>query len=105
MTDSPKPGSTGQDELIADMKILVADAQEFLHATADQVGETVNTLRTRLLENLKSAQVRLEETDNTLIDGSHKGCRPESGSGGQGRRRQGIGGSGGNCEEAKDAIG
>lgn len=48
MSDANKPGSMTKDKLIADLKQVVADADELLRATADQAGEKVADLRTRL---------------------------------------------------------
>ncbi len=66
MSESDKPQSTTKDKLIADMKRVVTDAEELLRATADQAGEKVDGLLTRLQENLKATQGRLAEAETTL---------------------------------------
>lgn len=61
MSGSNTPGSTSKDKLIAEMKRIVADADELLRATADQAGEKIAGLRTRLEANLKAAPGQLAE--------------------------------------------
>lgn len=61
MPGSNTPGSTSRDKLIADMKRIVADADELLRTTADQAGEKIAGLRTRLEANLKAAPDQLAE--------------------------------------------
>lgn len=61
MSESNTPSSTPKDKLIADIKQIVADADALLQATADQAGEKVAGLRTRLEANLKVASGRLAE--------------------------------------------
>ena len=68
MSESNTPGSMSKDKLIADMKRIVADADELLRATADQAGEKVAGLRTRLEANLKAAPGRLAEFAATDVD-------------------------------------
>ncbi|NTV72430.1 MAG: hypothetical protein HGA71_20100 [Azonexaceae bacterium] len=61
MSESNTPSSTPKDKLIADMKLLVADADALFQATTDQASEKIAGLRTRLHDNLKTAQSRLAE--------------------------------------------
>lgn len=75
MSDSNKPGSITKDKLIADLKQVVADADALLQATADQAGEKVAGLRTRLQENLKAAQDRLAEFAATDVDKTRQDLR------------------------------
>ncbi|MDZ4372256.1 MAG: DUF883 domain-containing protein, partial [Phenylobacterium sp.] len=67
MSESNRP-TTIQDKLIADVKLIVADAEALVHATADQAEEKVADLRARLQANLKAAQDRLAEAETTLVD-------------------------------------
>lgn len=68
MSESNKPGATSKDRLVADMKRIVADADELLRVTADQAGEKVADLRTRLEANLKAAPGRLAEFAAADVD-------------------------------------
>jgi ElaB/YqjD/DUF883 family membrane-anchored ribosome-binding protein len=56
-----------QQKLVADIKTVIADAEDILHATADQAGEKVASLRARIEERLRGARVRLSEAEATLV--------------------------------------
>ena len=75
MSESNKPGATTKDKLIADMKHIVADAEELLRATADQASEKVVGLRTRLQANLKAASGRFVEFAATDVDETTQAIR------------------------------
>jgi len=47
------------EKLAADLRLVVADAEALLRATAGQAGETVASLRARVQESLESAKARL----------------------------------------------
>ena len=48
-----------KEKLVADLKLVVADTEELLRATAGQAGEKVAELRTRLEQRLQGAKVAL----------------------------------------------
>ena len=56
-----------QQQLVTDMKSVIADAEDMLHATADQAGEKVASLRARIQERLKGAKLRLSEAETVLV--------------------------------------
>ncbi len=56
-----------QQQIVTDMKSVIADAEDMLHATADQVGDKVAALRARIQERLKGAKVRLSDAEAALI--------------------------------------
>jgi ElaB/YqjD/DUF883 family membrane-anchored ribosome-binding protein len=68
MSESNKPGATSKDRLVADMKRIVTDADELLRVTADQAGEKIAGMRTRLQANLKAASGQLAEFAATDVD-------------------------------------
>lgn len=55
-----------KDKLVADLKIVVADAEELLRATASQAGEKVGVARERIQASLASARVKLVEAERAL---------------------------------------
>jgi ElaB/YqjD/DUF883 family membrane-anchored ribosome-binding protein len=57
-----------KDKLIADFKIVVADAEELLRATAGQAGEKVTAARGRVEENLVRARQSLAEAQVVVVD-------------------------------------
>lgn len=56
-----------QQQLVTDMKSVIADAEDMLHATADQIGDKVASLRARIQERLKGAKLRLSEAETVLV--------------------------------------
>jgi ElaB/YqjD/DUF883 family membrane-anchored ribosome-binding protein len=59
--NEPKPVSV--DKLVADLKVVVADTDELLSATAAQTGEKMNALRARMQEHLMSVKPRLADAE------------------------------------------
>ena len=55
-----------QEKLVADMKAVIADAEDVLKATADQTGEKIASLRARIQERLHAARVRLADAEAVL---------------------------------------
>ena len=51
--------TASKDKLVADLKLVVADTEELLRATAGQAGEKVTELRARLETRLHDAKVAL----------------------------------------------
>ena len=49
------------DKLIADMRVVIADAEELLHATAGQAGEKVAAARARIQDSLDAAKIKLAQ--------------------------------------------
>lgn len=68
---STKPASaTGEiskDKLVQDLRVVVADAEELLRATAGQAGEKVSAARERIQENLAAAKERLAVAQENVI--------------------------------------
>ncbi len=56
-----------QQQLVTDMKSVIADAEDMLQATADQAGDKVASLRARLQDRLKGARARLSEAEAVLV--------------------------------------
>lgn len=47
------------DKLVADMKVVIADAEELLRATAGQAGDKVAAARVRIQDSLDTAKIKL----------------------------------------------
>lgn len=62
MTDVSK------EKLVADFKVVVADAEELLRATASQAGEKAGELRVKLERNLADAKARLADAEAALVE-------------------------------------
>ena len=63
----PHATATPQAKLVSDIKLVIADAEDILHATADQAGEKVANLRARIQKQVEGARVRLAEAEAVLV--------------------------------------
>lgn len=59
--------AVSNDKLMADLKVVVADAEELLKATASQTGERIVAARAKAEESLKVAKVRLADAQAAAI--------------------------------------
>ena len=59
--------SASKQKLVEDLKIVIADAEEILHATADLAGEKAGELRGQIKERLEDAKERLVDVENALV--------------------------------------
>lgn len=57
-----------KEKLAADLKLVIADAEELLRATADQTGGKLHELRGKIEDRLKNARVTLAHTQEVVID-------------------------------------
>ena len=56
------------DKLLADFKLVLADAEELLRATAGQAGEKLAETRERIQEHLATAKASLADTQATALE-------------------------------------
>jgi ElaB/YqjD/DUF883 family membrane-anchored ribosome-binding protein len=64
-----------KDKLVADLKIVVADAEELLRATASQAGEKVSVARERIQASLATARVKLVEAERVLAERTRQAAK------------------------------
>ncbi len=57
-----------KEKLVADLKVVVADAEELLRATASQAGEKAAAARERIQASLATAKVKLGEAERALLE-------------------------------------
>jgi ElaB/YqjD/DUF883 family membrane-anchored ribosome-binding protein len=57
-----------RDELAADLKSVIDDAEALLAATADQTGERILAARSRAESSLKAARARLSALGDPIVD-------------------------------------
>jgi ElaB/YqjD/DUF883 family membrane-anchored ribosome-binding protein len=57
-----------KEKLVADLKVVVGDAEELLRATASQAGEKVSAARERIQASLAAAKVKLSEAERALLE-------------------------------------
>lgn len=64
-----------KEKLTQDLKIVIADAEELLRATASQAGEKVAVAREKIQESLRRAKVKLAEAEDVMIDKTKQAAR------------------------------
>ena len=57
-----------KDKLAADLRVVIADAEELLKATAAQQGEKINDLRARVEGSLNSAKAWVTELEQAAAE-------------------------------------
>ena len=64
-----------KDKLAQDFKVVVADVEELLRATASQAGERVSAVRERLQDSLHRTKVKLAEAEDIVVDKGKQAAR------------------------------
>lgn len=64
-----------KEKLTQDLKIVIADAEELLRATASQVGEKVVVAREKIQDSLQRAKIKLAEAEDVMIDKTKQAAR------------------------------
>ena len=67
--------TASKDKLVSDMRIVVADAEEILRATAGIAGEKMGDLRERIGESLRDAKLRLADAEVAMVDRTKAAAR------------------------------
>lgn len=57
-----------RDKLIADFKVVVADAEELLRATANQAGDKAADLRAKIQVRLADAKLQIADAEAVVVD-------------------------------------
>lgn len=57
-----------KEKLVADLKVVVSDAEEILRATAGAAGEKMSDLREKIETRLRDAKLRLADAEAAIID-------------------------------------
>ena len=68
-------GEVSKEKLMQDLRVVVADAEELLRATAGQAGEKVAAARERIQENLAAAKVRLAVAQDAVVAKTKQAAR------------------------------
>ena len=56
------------DKLVADMKVVMADAEDLLRATASAAGEKVSAARAKMEDSLRTAKVKVSQAQEVVVD-------------------------------------
>lgn len=72
----PEAGNeASRDKLVQDFKLVIADAEELLRATAAQAGEKVSAARERIQDRLHTAKLRVAEAEEALMVRTREAAR------------------------------
>jgi ElaB/YqjD/DUF883 family membrane-anchored ribosome-binding protein len=72
MTETP---DVAKDKLVADLKVVVADAEELLKVTAGQAGEKVAAAREKISVSLQEAKQQLCKVEDMVVDKTHQAAK------------------------------
>jgi ElaB/YqjD/DUF883 family membrane-anchored ribosome-binding protein len=75
MTDYSEATLATKEKLAADLRLVIADAEELLQITSSQTGDKVAELRARVGENLRVARAKLSEADAAIRDKAREAAR------------------------------
>jgi ElaB/YqjD/DUF883 family membrane-anchored ribosome-binding protein len=75
MSEVTELSNANKQKLVSDMKVVVADAEEILRATAGVAGEKMGDLRERIGERLRDAKLRLADAEAALVDRTKAAAR------------------------------
>jgi ElaB/YqjD/DUF883 family membrane-anchored ribosome-binding protein len=64
-----------KEKLIAELRVMVADAEELLSATANQTGEIAAIARTRIQKSLKVVKSRLQAAEASVLLHTREGAK------------------------------
>ena len=64
-----------REKLASDLRIVIADAEELLRATAGQVGEKAVVARERIQESLRVAKDKLARVEDVMVDKTKAAAR------------------------------
>ena len=68
MSNNIQNTTVTKEHLISDFKVVIADAEALIRATANQGGEAVVNLRAKAEESLAAAKVKLGEAQDALVE-------------------------------------
>lgn len=75
MTTDTAAISSSKDKLVADLKVLMADSEELLRASAGQAGEKISAARERVQASLASAKVKLSDAERAAVEQARKAAK------------------------------
>ncbi len=67
MSNTNAAADVSKDQLVRDFKVVVADAEALLKATAGQSGEAIAAMRTKIGESLAVAKGKMVEAEQAAL--------------------------------------
>jgi len=71
----PHENTVTQEKLVEDLKILMADAEDLLRATASQAGEKISAAREKVQDSLDRAKSKLGDIEDVVLDTGRQAAR------------------------------
>lgn len=72
---SEAESEVSKEKLVQDFKLVIADAEELLRATASQAGEKVAAARERIQDRLHTAKIKLAEAEEAVLIRTREAAR------------------------------
>jgi len=67
--------AVSKEKLVQDLKLVIADAEDLLRATAGQAGDTVSAAQEKFQDSLHRARLKLAEAEDAILDKSKQAAR------------------------------
>jgi ElaB/YqjD/DUF883 family membrane-anchored ribosome-binding protein len=67
--------NVARDKLVADLKVLIADSEELLRASAGQAGEKIAAARERVQASLATAKVKLADAERAVVEQTKRAAK------------------------------
>jgi ElaB/YqjD/DUF883 family membrane-anchored ribosome-binding protein len=64
-----------RDKLLADLRVVVSDAEELLKITAGQAGDKVAAIRDKIQRGLEQAKVKIVEAEGKAVESTKAAAR------------------------------
>ena len=74
-TQNLKMTDINKNNLLGDLKMVVADTEELLKATVSQTGEKITTVREKIGESLRKAKYRLSCAEEAIIEKTRRAAK------------------------------
>ena len=71
----PPESTVTKEKLVEDLKIVIADAEDLLRATASQAGEKISAAREKVQDTLDRARAGLGDFEDVVMDTGRQAAR------------------------------
>ena len=71
----PHATTVTKEKLVEDLKIVIADAEDLLRATASQTGEKISAAREKVQDSLDRAKIGLGDIEDIVMDTGKQAAR------------------------------
>ncbi len=71
----PPESTVTKEKLVEDLKIVIADAEDLLRATASQAGEKISAAREKVQDTLDRAKSGLGDIEDVVMDTGRQAAR------------------------------